>query len=276
MATIPTVALNNGVNIDQLGFGVFQIPPEKTQQVVEDALGAGYRHIDTAAAYANEAGVGAAIRASGLRREEIFVTTKLRNGDQPHARQAFERSRKALGLDRIDLYLIHWPVPSQEMFVKVWKTLEKVYSDGLVRAIGVSNFLPGHLDALLAEADVVPAVNQIELHPTFQQPEVAEKSRFHGLAVEAYSPLGQGADLDSAPVRQLAERHQATPAQIVLAWHLGLGHIVIPKSAHAERMRENLAAAQLRLNPDELDAVTALESGVRIGADPATAAFSQF
>jgi diketogulonate reductase-like aldo/keto reductase len=274
-STIPAVALNNGVRIPQLGFGVFQVPPEETQRIVEDALAAGYRHIDTAAAYRNEAGVGAALAASGIPREDVFVTTKLRNGEQGTAREAFRNSLKALGLDYVDLYLIHWPVPSQGLFTQAWKTMEKLYAGGQVRAIGVSNFLAEHLDTLLPTADVVPAVNQFESHPTFAQQELAARSRSLGIAVEAYSPLGQGADLGAATVTSLAARHGATPAQVVLAWHLAQGTIVIPKSAHSARMRENLGAVAVPLTPAEVAEITALESGARVGADPAVAAFSQ-
>jgi diketogulonate reductase-like aldo/keto reductase len=273
--TIPTVTLNIGVRIPQLGFGVFQVPPEDTQRIVEDALKAGYRHIDTAAAYRNETGVGAAVAACGIPREEIFVTTKLRNGEQGQALNAFRNSREALGLDYVDLYLIHWPVPSQGLFTEAWKQLEKLYANGQVRAIGVSNFLAAHLDMLLAASDVIPAVNQIEIHPAFAQQELAAKSRSLGIAVEAYSPLGQGADLGAATVKTVAARYGATPAQIVLAWHLSQGTIVIPKSADSARMRENLAAAAVSLTPAEIAEIAALESGARTGADPAVAAFSQ-
>jgi len=275
MAIVPNVMLNNGVSIPQLGFGVFQVPSEQTQRVVEEALEAGYRHIDTAAAYGNEAGVGAAIAASGIPREEIFITTKLRNGEHATAAEAFEASRKALGVDVIDLYLIHWPVPSQGLFVDAWQALEKIYAADGARAIGVSNFLQDHLDTLLAETMIVPAVNQIELHPSFQQAALSAKSRADGIAVEAYSPLGQGADLNADVVTSLGQKNGATPAQIVLGWHLGVGNIVIPKTTHPHRMRENLAAAEIALSRDELDAITALEPGARLGADPAEAAFSQ-
>lgn len=272
---VPHLMLNNGVTIPQLGFGVFQIPQEQTQSVVEDALEAGYRHIDTAAAYGNEAGVGAAIAASGIPRDELFITTKLRNGEQATAARAFEASRLALGLEVIDLYLIHWPVPSHGLFVDAWRALEKIYAADRVRAIGVSNFLPDHLDTLLAETTTVPAVNQIELHPTYQQAALAAWCRARGIAVEAYSPLGQGTDLDVAAVTDLAQKHSATPAQMVLAWHLGLGNIVIPKTTHLQRMRENFAAAGMSLGRDEVGTITALDSSARIGPDPATAAFSQ-
>jgi len=275
MAIVPDLTLNNGVTIPQLGLAFFQVPPEQTQAVVEDALDAGYRHIDTAAGYGNEAGVGAAIAASGISREEIFVTTKLRNGEQGTAAEAFEASRQALGLDFIDLYLIHWPVPVQGLFVEAWRALEKIYAAGGVRAIGVSNFLQDHLDTLLAETTVVPAVNQIELHPTFQQAALAARSRAHGIEVEAYSPLGRGADLNVAAVTTLATKHAVTPAQIVLAWHLGAGNIAIPKTMHRHRMDENLAAADITISRDEMDTITALDSSARIGADPAKAAFTQ-
>lgn len=274
-AAVPELTLNNGVAIPQLGFGVFQIPPEETRVAVTEALAAGYRHIDTAAAYRNESGVGAAIAESGLAREDIFVTTKLRNGEQDSPRAAFEASRKALGVDWIDLYLIHWPVPSQGLYTQAWKELESLCAQGLIRAIGVSNFLPAHLDELLANSTVVPAVNQIEAHPTFHQGQLADKSRSHGIAVEAYSPLGQGRDLENEVVAELAAQYGATPAQVVLAWHLGLGNIVIPKTVTPGRMRENLAAARIKLSTDDLNRISALEAGGRIGADPAVAAFTQ-
>ena len=274
-STVPNITLNNGVGVPQLGFGVFQVPPEETQRVVEDALEAGYRHIDTAAAYRNETAVGAAIAASGIPREDIFLTTKLRNGEQGSAREAFNNSRRELGVDYVDLYLIHWPVPSRNLFAGAWKAMETLYSAGEIRAIGVSNFLADHLDTLLQSAEVVPAVNQFELHPTFQQHELAAKSRSLGVAVEAYSPLGQGADLNAEAVTSAAEKHNASPAQVVLAWHLAQGPIVIPKSANSSRMRDNLAAVDVVLTPTEISAISALEAGARIGSDPAVAAHSQ-
>ncbi|GAA3296325.1 aldo/keto reductase [Arthrobacter citreus] len=273
---VPGVTLNNGVRIPQLGFGVFQIPNENTQMAVEAALEAGYRHIDTAAAYRNEAGVGAAVAASGIPREDLFITTKLRNGDQARARAAFEDSRAALGLEQVDLYLIHWPVPSQGLFLQAWKDMEQIYSDGLVRAIGVSNFLPEHLDELTGAADVAPAVNQIELHPTFAQRALADATRRHGIAVEAYSPLGQGEDLENSAVLEIALNHGATPAQVVLAWQLASGNIAIPKSVTPERIRENLESVSVELTPAEMERINELDAGMRLGADPATASFSQY
>ncbi|MCC2333291.1 aldo/keto reductase [Cellulomonas wangsupingiae] len=275
--TSPTITLNNGVEIPQVGFGTFQVKPEQTQQTVEDALAAGYRHIDTAAGYYNEAGVGAAVRACGLPRDEVFVTTKLRNGDQGYeqALRAFEDSRAALGLDVVDLYLIHWPVPSKDLYVETWRAFEKLLADGAVRAIGVSNFLPDHLERLVRETDVVPAVNQVEVHPTFQQRPTQDASAQHGIAVEAYSPLGQGKDLESDAVTSVAERLGVTTGQVVLRWHVQAGRVVIPKSVTPERIRSNLDLFSFELTDDDVAAIDALETHTRIGADPATAAFSQ-
>lgn len=276
-STIPNIELNNGVTIPQVGYGVFQVPEAETQRAVEQALEAGYRHIDTAAAYYNEAGVGAAIRASGLPREEIFVTTKLRNGDQgaESALTAYENSRKALGLDVVDLYLVHWPYPSADKYIETWRSFEKLYEQGAVRAIGVSNFLPQFLERLLGETEVVPAVNQIEIHPTFQQPHTQDASRAAGIAVEAYSPLGQGKDLDAAAVTAAAESHGVTAGQVVLRWHVQQGTIVIPKSVTPERVVSNLDVFSFELSDEEMGAISALDTDERIGADPATAAFTQ-
>ncbi|WP_448073939.1 aldo/keto reductase [Georgenia yuyongxinii] len=275
--TVPAIILNNGVMIPQVGLGVFQVPDVTTQQVVEGALEVGYRHIDTAAAYYNEVGVGAALRATGLPRDDIFVTTKLRNGDQGYdsALRAFDASRAALGVDMVDLYLIHWPVPSKDRYVETWRALEKLLAAGAVRAIGVSNFLPEHLRRLLAEAAVVPAVNQVEVHPTFQQRDTLDATAQAGLVVEAYSPLGQGADLAAGPVTRIAAAHGVTPAQVVLRWHVQQGRVVIPKSVTPERLAANIDVFGFELTDDEEAAITALDSAARIGADPAVAAFSQ-
>lgn len=275
--TVAPIEINPGVRIPQLGLGVFQVPADEAQRVVEDALELGYRHIDTAAAYVNESGVGAAIRASGISRYEIFVTSKLRNGDQGYnsTLRAYEHSCERMGLDHLDLYLIHWPYPSAGLFVDSWRALSRLADDGAVRSVGVSNFLPEHLDAIEAVGARQPAVNQIELHPTFQQQDLVAASREHGAAVQAYSPLGQGADLDADAVLAAAGAHDASPAQVVLAWHLQRGHIVIPKSSRRERMAENLRAAALSLSQEELDAITGLETGQRVGGDPATFALTQ-
>ncbi|HEV7956318.1 MAG: aldo/keto-reductase [Microbacteriaceae bacterium] len=274
---VPNLTLNNGVTIPQLGFGVFQTPPEDTQKSVEQALEAGYRHIDTAAAYYNETGVGDAIKATGVPREEIFVTTKLRNGDQgfDSALRAFQNSREALGVDVVDLYLIHWPYARHGRFVDTWKALEKLSGDGRIRAIGVSNFLQGHLEELIANTDVMPTVNQIEVHPTFQQKELSTFTVAQHMEVEAYSPLGQGADLESDVIKGLADKYGKTPAQIVLAWHLAQGRIVIPKSVTPERIVSNFESVDVSLELDELGRIDALDGDNRIGADPATADFDQ-
>lgn len=277
--SIPSVKLNNGVEIPQVGLGVFQVPDNGTQACVETALELGYRHIDTAAAYYNEEGVGAAVRATGVPREEIFVTTKLRNGDQGYesALRAFEDSRRALGLDVVDLYLIHWPVPGRGLYTETWRAFEKLLADGAVRAIGVSNFLPEHLDRLVSESDVVPAVNQVELHPTFSQPTTVERSRAHGIVPEAYSPLGQGADLEAPAVVGIANELGVTPGQVVLRWQVQHGVILIPKSVNPERMATNLDLFSFSLTEAQMADIDALDSpDGRIGADPATASFTQF
>ncbi len=277
MSPLPDVALNNGVSIPPLGFGVFQVPPDDAQRTVEYALEVGYRHIDTAAAYNNESGVGAAVKASGLPRDQVFITTKLRNGEQGYdsALKAYADSCTRLGLDVVDLYLVHWPFPSAGRYVDSWRALEKLYADGAVRAVGVSNFLTEHLDELARNSELIPAVNQIELHPTFQQRDLAADSLRRGIAVEAYSPLGQGADLEAAAVRQIAEAHAVTPAQVILRWHLQSGHIVIPKSNTPQRIVENLSIDGFELTSSELEAVGDLEAGARIGGDPATFSMSQ-
>lgn len=277
MTVSPSITLNNGVSIPQLGLGVFEVPPAGAQRVVETALEAGYRHIDTAAAYNNESGVGAAIKASGLPRQEVFVTTKLRNGNQGYSEAlvAYDESCARLGLEQIDLYLIHWPYPSADRYVDSWRALERLYAEQRLRAVGVSNFLPEHLERLLAETALVPAVNQIELHPTHQQREVADYSRAHSIAVESYSPLGRGADLEHPTVVGLAETYSKTPAQVVLRWHLQRGYIVIPKSSSADRIKSNFDVFSFSLSDDEVNSITAMERGNRIGGDPKTFALSQ-
>jgi 2,5-diketo-D-gluconate reductase A len=277
-AQVPSVVLANGVKVPQVGLGVFKVPDDQTQRTVEQAFEAGYRHVDTAAGYYNEAGVGAALRASGLRRHEVFVTTKLRNGDQGYdsALQAFEDSREALDVEVVDLYLIHWPVPSRDLYVETWRAFEKLYADGAVRAIGVSNFLPEHLARLLAETDVVPAVNQIEVHPTYQQRATQEATRAAGIAVEAYSPLGRGADLSHPVVIEIARAHGITPAQAILRWHLQQDRVVIPKSVDPQRIAANIDLFGVELDAAEIAAIDALDSDARLGSDPATAAFSQY
>jgi 2,5-diketo-D-gluconate reductase A len=267
---VPDVTLNNGVRMPQLGFGVFQVGNDEARAAVATALECGYRSIDTAALYGNEHGVGVAVSASGIPREELFVTTKLWNADQGAGLvlPAFERSIDKLGLDYVDLYLIHWPVPSRDRFVETWEAFQGLYAEGRMRAIGVSNFTPPQLTRLLEETAVVPAVNQVELHPGFQQPELRAFHREHGIATEAWSPLGQGAALTHPVITRLAERHEKTPAQVVLRWHLDLGNVVIPKSVTPGRIRENFSVFDFALTPEDARQIAGLESGHRIGPDP--------
>jgi 2,5-diketo-D-gluconate reductase A len=272
--TIPNLTLNNGVEIPQLGFGVFQVPDDETEAAVSEALAAGYRSIDTAAVYGNERGVGRAIAASGIAREELFVTTKLWNADQGRAttRAAYEASLEKLGLDHVDLYLIHWPAPAAGRHVASWEAMEELYAAGSVRAIGVSNFLPEHLQAILDLGGTVPAVNQIELHPALHQAEVTAFGARHGIATEAWSPLAQGAMLENPVIVAIAERLGRTPAQVILRWHLQQGRIVIPKSVTPARIRANLDLFGFDLTAGDLTAIDDLEqpggSG-RIGPHPA-------
>jgi 2,5-diketo-D-gluconate reductase A len=267
---VPDVTLNNGVRMPQLGFGVFQVGNDEARAAVATALECGYRSIDTAALYGNEHGVGVAVSASGIPREELFVTTKLWNADQGAGRvlPAFERSIDKLGLDYVDLYLIHWPVPRRDRFVETWEAFQGLYAEGRMRAIGVSNFTPPQLTRLLEETAVVPAVNQVELHPGFQQPELRAFHREHGIATEAWSPLGQGAALTHPVITRLAERHEKTPAQVVLRWHLDLGNVVIPKSVTPGRIRENFSVFDFALTAEDARQIAGLESGHRIGPDP--------
>jgi len=270
---IPTVKLNNGVEMPQLGYGVFQVPDEETTQAVSTALEAGYRSIDTAAAYQNEAGVGKALVASGIDRSELFVTTKLWNADQgfDHTLKAFDHSLGLLGLDYLDLYLIHWPTPERDLYVDTWRALEKILADGRVRAIGVSNFQPEHLDRMAEVAGITPAVNQVELHPFLQQHEVRAYGADFGIRTEAWSPLAKGGSLLSDPVIQaLATKHERTPAQVVLRWHLQLGNIVIPKSVTPARITENLNVFDFTLSDEDLATITPLDRNERTGPHPDT------
>ncbi len=272
LTAIPTIALHDGTTIPQLGFGVFQVPPRETQQVVEEALAWGYRHIDTAGAYRNEEGVGAAIAASGVDREEVFVTTKLWNSQQGYdsTLRAFERSLDRLGMDRVDLYLIHWPVPTEDRYLDTWRAFERIHEEGRARSIGVSNFRVEDLERLKAEATRLPTVNQIELHPRFQQAELRAWHAENGVATEAWSPLAQGDALSDGTIETVAAHHDKTPAQTILRWHLQLGNVVIPKSVTPERIRENLDLFDFELSEDDMAAIARLDSGERIGPDPAT------
>ena len=270
--TIPSLTLHDGVEIPQLGFGVFQVPPEDTQEVVEQALDVGYRHIDTAGAYRNEAGVGAAVAAPGLAREDFFVTTKLWNSQQGFdtTLAAFEASLGRLGFEYVDLYLIHWPVPSEDRFVETWRAFERIHEQGRARTIGVSNFRVEDLERLEAETDKRPTVNQIELHPRLQQAELRAWHGDHGIVTEAWSPLAQGELLDDETIAAIAERHGKTPAQAILRWHLQLGNVVFPKSVTPERIRENIELFDFELSDAEMAEFERLDRGERIGPDPGT------
>jgi 2,5-diketo-D-gluconate reductase A len=269
---VPSLSLHDGVEIPQLGFGVFQVPPEDTQETVEEALATGYRHIDTAAAYRNERGVGAAIAASAIPREEIFVTTKLWNSQQGYESTlgAFRKSLDRLGLDHVDLYLIHWPMPTEGRALDTWRAFERIHEEGGARTIGVSNFRVEDLEMLEREAEVRPTVNQIELHPHLQQAELRAWHEQHGIATEAWSPLAQGDLLVNETISAVASRHDRTPAQVILRWHLQLGNVVIPKSATPKRIRENFELFDFELSDEDMTEIAALDVGQRIGPEPST------
>jgi 2,5-diketo-D-gluconate reductase A len=269
---IPALTLHDGVEIPQLGFGVFQIPPEETQEKVEEALAVGYRHIDTAAAYRNEAGVGAAIAASGVRREDVFLTTKLWNSQQGYdsTLRAFEKSLDRLGTGHVDLYLIHWPLPSRELFLDTWRAFERIREEGAARSIGVSNFRVEDLERLEAEAERLPTVNQIELHPRLQQAELRAWHADHDIATEAWSPLAQGDLLEDGTIETIAGHHERSSAQVILRWHLQVGNVVIPKSVTPSRIRENSELFDFALSEDDMAAIERLDAGERVGPDPGT------
>ncbi|MFF9216580.1 aldo/keto reductase [Streptomyces viridosporus] len=256
----------------QLGLGVWQVPDDEAETAVATALEAGYRSIDTAAAYGNEEGTGRAIARSGVPREDLFVTTKLWNSDQGYEAtlRAFDASVSKLGLDYVDLYLIHWPTPERGLYVDTYKAFEKLHADGRIRAIGVSNFLPEHLEHLIAETSVVPAVNQIELHPHLQQHTAREYHAEQGITTEAWSPLGSGKGILEIPaIVAIAQKHGRTPAQVVLRWHIQLGNVVIPKSVTPSRIKENIDVFGFSLDAEDLAAISALNEDRRLGLDPA-------
>jgi 2,5-diketo-D-gluconate reductase A len=277
LATVPSIALNNGVEIPQLGFGVYQVPPEDTADVVATALELGYRHIDTAEMYGNEKGVGQAVAQaqarSGIDRDEIFVTSKLNNGfhRRDDALRAFDRTLADLGFEQLDLFLIHWPLPGIDVdYVETWKALEEIYRGGRVRAIGVSNFKPHHLRRLFAETEIRPAVNQIEVHPYLAQDDVRAFDAEHEIVTEAWSPIAQGKVLDDPAVVAIGERLGRTPAQVVLRWHIQRGDVVFPKSVTRERIEQNFALFDFELGTEDMAAITGLDRGERTGPDPDT------
>jgi 2,5-diketo-D-gluconate reductase A len=267
----PVLTLHDGVEIPQLGFGTWQITGSETQERVEEALAVGYRHLDTAAAYGNEAGVGAAIAAAGVPREEVFLTTKLWNSEQGYdsTLRAVEQSLERLGTDQVDLYLIHWPLPGRDLFLDTWRAFERIKAEGGARSIGVSNFRVEDLERLRREAEERPTVNQIELHPRLQQAALRAWHSDHGIATEAWSPLAQGELLEDGTIETVAAHHERTPAQVVLRWHLQLGNVVIPKSANPERIRQNFELFDFALSEDDMAAIERLDAGERTGPDPA-------
>ncbi|MBF6171613.1 aldo/keto reductase [Nocardia blacklockiae] len=270
-SAVPSVILNDGNVIPKLGFGVFQVPEAEAYRTVLAALEAGYRSIDTASAYGNETEVGRAIRESGLPRDEVFVTTKLWNSDQGYdsTLEAFEASMQRLGLDYLDLYLIHWPVASADRYIDTFRAFQALKSQGRVGSIGVSNFNRDHLERVIAETGETPAVNQIELHPSLAQPDLRAFHTERGIATEAWSPLGQGAELKDPTVTEIARELDRTPAQVIIRWHLQLGNVVIPKSVRPARIQENFDVFSFELTTDQMTRITALDTGSRVGPDPA-------
>jgi 2,5-diketo-D-gluconate reductase A len=269
---IPQISLRDAEKIPQLGFGVFQVPPTETTEVVMRALATGYRHIDTAAAYRNEPAVGQAIRASGLERHEVFVTTKCFNDDHGHekAKRALAASLERLEMDYVDLYLIHWPVPAHDKYVETWQAFIEMRDEGLIRSIGVSNFEPAHLERVIAQTGETPTINQIELHPYFQQRGLRHEHGQLGIITEAWSPLAQGKVLADPAIVEIAEAHAKTPGQVVIRWHLQLGNVVIPKSVTPERIEENFDVFDFDLSAAEMAAIDDLDAGDRTGPDPNT------
>ncbi|WP_406035889.1 aldo/keto reductase [Nocardioides sp. NBC_00163] len=275
--TVPTIKLNDGTSIPQFGLGVWQVPLDETEQVVSQALEVGYRHIDTAQMYQNEAGVGAALKSAGLAREDVYVTTKLNNSqhDPVNAKASLERSLELLGLDRVDLFLIHWPLPTQYdgTYAKTWEALVGLREEGLTTSVGVSNFQPDHLDKIVAETGVAPAVNQIEVHPYFANEAARAATLGHGAKVESWSPLGQGGgELADPVVAEIASAHGKSPAQVLLRWQIDRGDIVFPKSVRRERLEENLAIFDFELSADQVTVLAALDKGEsgRSGPNPDT------
>ena len=270
--TVPLITLNNGVEIPQLGFGVFQIEPEKTVDAVRTALDVGYRHIDTAEMYGNEKQVGEGVNGSDIPRDQVFITSKLNNGFHAYddALKATDQTLADLGVDAVDLFLIHWPLPEVGDFVETWKALEKIYADGKARAIGVSNFQKHHLERLFAETEIVPAVNQIEVHPYLTQDDLRAFNADHGIATEAWSPIAQGDVLDDPVLQKIAEEKGKSTAQVTLRWHIQRGDIIFPKSVTRSRVEENFDIFDFELSGDDVAAIDGLNKNKRRGPDPDT------
>jgi 2,5-diketo-D-gluconate reductase A len=269
---VNSISLNDGTSIPQLGLGTYRLDDDDAYRVTAEAFALGYRHIDTARIYKNEKGVGRAIRESGIPRDDLYITTKLWNGDQPKARDAISSSLDRLGLEHVDLYLIHWPAPQRGTYVDAWKQLEVLQQDGLTTSIGVSNFEPEHLDAIAAVSDVVPVLNQVELHPLFQQKDLRAEHARRGIATESWGPLGHGSvDLGAEipALANLASRYNKTIAQVVLRWHIQEGLIIFPKTSHKERLAENFAIFDFDISADDMDAIRGYDVGRRVGAAPA-------
>jgi 2,5-diketo-D-gluconate reductase A len=269
---VPTIALRDAGEIPQLGFGVFQVPPEDTAEIVTRAFETGYRHIDTAQGYENEAGVGHGFRASGLAREDVFITTKCANGVQGYeqSKRALRESLDKLELDYVDLYLIHWPLPSVDKYLETWKAFIELRDEGLTRSIGVSNFQPAHLARIVDETGETPSLNQVELHPFLAQTGLRREHADRGIVTEAWSPLAQGAVLDEPAITEIAEAHGKTPGQVVIRWHLQLGNVVIPKSVTPKRIEQNFDVFGFELTDEQVQAIEALDRGERTGPDPDT------
>ena len=276
-SVVPSIKLSDGNSIPQLGMGVWEVDPKITARVVRDGIAAGFRLVDTAEGYNNEEGVGEGLKSAGVPRNELFVTSKLRNGghDRDAALKSFDATMKALQLDQLDMFLIHWPVPSQGKYVEAWKTLIELQQQGRVKSIGVSNFNPDHLERIIKETGVKPVVDQIEMHPYFQQRDKLDVLMQKDIRIECYSPLGHGEVLKDRTVEKIGQAHGKSVAQAVIRWHLQMGHIAIPRSIHAERLKENFDVFDFELTRDEMRQMESLDKGTagRTGSDPATASF---
>ncbi len=270
MTQVPRLAFHDGHSIPQLGFGIWQVPPAAATDAVQSALELGYRHIDGAYLYMNEEGLGEGLRRSGVPREDVFITTKVWNNEQgkDKARASVERSLKSIGIDQLDLVLIHWPVPSQDLYLETWETFIEMRNEGLMRSIGVSNFNANHLERIISETGVVPVLNQIELNPELQQPEMRAANQKHGIVTQAWTPLGNGRSFEKDALTAPAERTGKSPAQVILRWHLQIGNAVIPRSVRPERQAQNLDVFDFKLTDDEMTAISGLDVGKRTGPDP--------